>query len=76
MTVYLRFKDLKARGIINNHTTLQNWIRKRGFPIGSWIGDNTHVWAEDEIDSWLDAQPKQPTRPRRKRKNGDGDADG
>jgi len=36
MTVYLRFADLKALGIVRNHTTLKRWIEKRGFPVGIW----------------------------------------
>jgi hypothetical protein len=70
MTIYLRFKDLRARNIVRNYTTLQRWIEKRGFPPGIWPGANTHAWAEDEIEAWLAAQPKKKPR----RKNGGGDA--
>ncbi len=28
----LRYRDLKARGIVNNRPTLSNWIRNEGFP--------------------------------------------
>jgi predicted DNA-binding transcriptional regulator AlpA len=69
MTVYLRFRDLKARGIVRNHTTLQRWICDRGFPPGTWLGPNSKAWSEDEIEAWLAAQPKGP-----RRKNGGGDA--
>jgi predicted DNA-binding transcriptional regulator AlpA len=58
MAVYLRFADLKALGIVRNHTTLKRWIEKRGFPVGIWTGANTHVWPRDEIEAWLAAQPK------------------
>jgi predicted DNA-binding transcriptional regulator AlpA len=68
MTVYLRFKELKARNIVRNHTTLQRWIEERGFPPGIWPGPKTHLWAEDEIEAWLAAQ----LEPRRE--NGGGDA--
>jgi hypothetical protein len=49
MTVYLRFADLKALGIVRNHTTLKRWIEKRGFPVGIWIGANTHVWPKTKL---------------------------
>ena len=54
---FLRFKDLKARGICNNHTTLQRWIQTRGFPPGRLIGPNTRVWTEEEVEAWLAAAP-------------------
>ena len=39
-TVYLRFRDLKARGIVTNWTTLTNWIKREGFPARS------HAWLQ------------------------------
>jgi hypothetical protein len=56
--VYLRFKDLKARGIVGNWTTLQRRIERDGFPPGIWLGANTRVWAESEIEAWLASRPK------------------
>jgi len=50
---FLRFRDLKARGIVGNWTTLLRWIRDRGFPVGVMLGANTRVWPEDEINAWL-----------------------
>jgi predicted DNA-binding transcriptional regulator AlpA len=54
---FLRFKDLKARAICNNHTTLARWIATRGFPVGQWLGANTPVWDSDEVEAWLAAAP-------------------
>jgi predicted DNA-binding transcriptional regulator AlpA len=53
MSVVLRFRDLKARGIVSNHMTLKRWIEREGFPPGRWLGRNTKVWAESEIEAWL-----------------------
>jgi predicted DNA-binding transcriptional regulator AlpA len=55
---YLRFKDLKERGICGNWTTLMRWIRERGFPAGVMLGPNTRAFPEDEIDAWLANLPK------------------
>ena len=62
MTVYLRFADLKALGIVRNHTTLKRWIEKRGFPVGIWIGANTHVWPKTKLTLGVASQPKGPRR--------------
>jgi hypothetical protein len=57
----LRFRDLKARGIVNNRTTLQNWIRKLGFPPGQLTGPNTRTWDEDtEVNPWIAGRPTGP----------------
>jgi hypothetical protein len=53
----LKFADLKARGICENHTRLKILIEKQGFPPGFWTGPNTHVWWEDAVLEWLDACP-------------------
>jgi hypothetical protein len=57
MTVYLRFRDLKARGIVNNWPTLVNRINKFGFPSGRLIGPNARAWTEDEVEAWIARQP-------------------
>jgi hypothetical protein len=54
---YLRFSDLKERGIVNNWVTLQEWIEKQGFPPGKLVGPNTRIFAEPEVQSWLDRRP-------------------
>jgi hypothetical protein len=57
MTIYLRFADLKARGIVNNWPTLKNRIRNFGFPPGRLIGPNTRAWTEVEVEAWLANRP-------------------
>ena len=53
----LRFRDLKDRGIVRNHPTLMRWITKQGFPPGRWLGPNSRVWTEDEMEAWLRSRP-------------------
>jgi hypothetical protein len=57
MTVYLRFRDLKARGIVNNWPTLQNRINKFGFRPGRLIGPNARAWTETEVEAWIAGRP-------------------
>jgi predicted DNA-binding transcriptional regulator AlpA len=56
-TPLLRFRDLKARGIVSNHPTLKRWIDKEGFPPGRLLGPNTRVWLESEIEAWIASRP-------------------
>ena len=54
----LRFRDLQARGIVNNRPTLRNWIKNLDFPSGQLTGPNTRTCDEDtEINPWLATRP-------------------
>jgi hypothetical protein len=57
MTSYLRFRDLKARGIINNWPMLKVRVERDGFPPGEKLGPNTRAWREDKVQAWLDSRP-------------------
>ncbi len=50
---YLKFSDLRERGIVPNRTTLARWQRNLGFPIGFLIGPNSRVFPEREVLAWL-----------------------
>jgi hypothetical protein len=54
----LRYVDLVARGIVNNRTCLNNWIRDLGFPSGQQTGPNTRTWSEAEVEYWLANRPR------------------
>jgi predicted DNA-binding transcriptional regulator AlpA len=54
---FLRFRDLKARGIVGNWQTLQRWIQFRGFPPGRLLGANSRVWTEQEVEDWIAQAP-------------------
>ena len=53
----LRFRDLKARGVVRNWPTLSSWIANEGFPPGRMAGPNTRLWDEGEVAEWLKARP-------------------
>jgi len=53
----LRFRDLKARGVVSNWVTLNSWIQNEGFPPGRLVGPNTRLWDEPEVVAWLKARP-------------------
>ena len=58
MTKFLRFKDLKDRGIVQNWPTLLDWIEHQGFPPGRMLGPNTRAWDEEaDIKPWLASRP-------------------
>ncbi|MFT3671583.1 helix-turn-helix transcriptional regulator [Aestuariivirga sp.] len=54
---FLRFKDLKERGIVNNWPALIYKIKNNGFPQGRYIGPNSRAWTEDEVKAWLEKLP-------------------
>jgi Prophage CP4-57 regulatory protein (AlpA) len=49
----LKFKDLKARGIVNDWTTLVRWIDNGDFPPGIKLGPNTRAWTETSVAEWI-----------------------
>ena len=49
----LRFRDLKARGIVGNRVTLARWIREQHFPGPLQLGANSIAWDERDVESWL-----------------------
>jgi len=64
---YLRFADLKARGVVRNWTTLARLVREQGFPAGTRVGAQTRAWEEAEVEAWLEsrriAAPARHTEP-------------
>lgn len=57
MTKFLRFTDLKSRGIVGNWNTLLRWIEAGNFPQGRKLGANTRAWTEAEIEAWAKSLP-------------------
>lgn len=57
MMKLLRFRDLRARGIINNWPSLKARITRDGFPPGRMLGPNTRAWSEAEVERWLASRP-------------------
>lgn len=53
----LRFKDLKARGIVNNHPQLRRMIDNYGFPPGIKLGENSTAWKDTLVDNWVETRP-------------------
>jgi len=69
MITLLRYRDLKARGIVASWALLRIRIARDGFPEGRLLGPNCRVWTESEIEEWIASRPtaKKPA-PRRKAK--------
>jgi hypothetical protein len=57
MRKVIRFRHLKERGIVDNWPQVKRLVEQQGFPPGRYLGANTRVWLEDEIDDWLDTRP-------------------
>jgi hypothetical protein len=54
---FLRFSDLKDRGIFNSRMTLKRAIDERGFPQGRLLTPGCRAWTEDEVSEWLASRP-------------------
>jgi len=54
---YLRFAELKARGIVKSWNALHRRIEHDGFPRPRKLGDRIRAWPEAEIRRWLDSRP-------------------
>jgi predicted DNA-binding transcriptional regulator AlpA len=55
---FVRFPDLKARGIAGSWAQLDNLIKKHGFPPGRMLSPNVRAWDDEkEVEPWLAARP-------------------
>ena len=61
---WLRFPDLKARGLVNSWPALTNKIRTQGFPPGRMLGPNTRAWSIEEIEGYEESRPIAGPSPR------------
>jgi predicted DNA-binding transcriptional regulator AlpA len=53
----LRFRDLKALGIVTSWVTLAVWIREQNFPKGFLLGPNSRCWFAADVMAWLKSRP-------------------
>jgi predicted DNA-binding transcriptional regulator AlpA len=53
---YLRFRDLKERGIVGSWETLVELIDRCGFPRGFKFSHKIRSWDEAEIDAWIESK--------------------
>jgi predicted DNA-binding transcriptional regulator AlpA len=62
---FIRFYDLKKRGIVKSWAQLDNLIEKYDFPPGRMLSPNTRAWdEEEEIEPWLASRPTEGPAPR------------
>lgn len=54
---WVRFRDLKAAGVVENWTQLRRLIETEDFPSGRYAGKNTRLWTADEVEDWMDSRP-------------------
>jgi predicted DNA-binding transcriptional regulator AlpA len=61
---FLRFSDLKARGIAKSWAQLGLLQKNHGFPAGRLLSPQIRAWTEEEVAEWLAGRPieKAPLR--------------
>jgi Prophage CP4-57 regulatory protein (AlpA) len=64
MSKFLRFADLKDRGIVTSWPMLRRRIERDGFPLGRMLGPNTRAWSEAEVEAWIKSRPTAGPAPR------------
>jgi hypothetical protein len=64
MTVLLRFRDLKARGVVKSWPQLNRMQKLHDFPLGRLMSPNVRAWTEEEIEAYIESRPIENSRPR------------
>lgn len=54
---YIRYDELKRRGIVSNRSTLSRWIRQGLFPRPVRLGPGTVAWPETAVSEWEASRP-------------------
>jgi hypothetical protein len=56
--MFVRFKDLKADGIVDSRPQLKNLQETQGFPLGRLLSPQVRAWDyQEEIEPWLASRP-------------------
>jgi predicted DNA-binding transcriptional regulator AlpA len=53
----LRFRDLKAAGIVDSTAQLSTLVKRYNFPKGFKLSPNVRVWKQSTIESWIETRP-------------------
>jgi predicted DNA-binding transcriptional regulator AlpA len=53
----IRFRDIRAAGIVDSWESLSRLIDDHGFPSGMLLSPNVRAWDVDEISKWLATRP-------------------
>lgn len=57
LTVYVRYADLVAAGIVSNYSQLIHLIDREGFPGGVLLAPNTRAFELHLVQAWLASRP-------------------
>jgi hypothetical protein len=63
----LRFKDLRARGIVTTWQGLRHLQPHQAFPLGRLLGPSSRAWTAAEVNDWLASRPTEPSQQTRER---------
>ena len=61
---FIRFDELKARGIADSWAQLASLQKHQGFPPGRLLSPQVRAWTEQEVADWLDNRPTDKAPPR------------
>jgi hypothetical protein len=55
--IYLRFSDLRERGLVRSWPQLRRMIKLHGFPAGRMLSPNIRVWSVEEVETYFASRP-------------------
>jgi hypothetical protein len=56
LPTYVRFADLKQSGVVNDYSTLLDYIERRKFPPGFRLSRKARVWDAADVARWVEEQ--------------------
>jgi hypothetical protein len=57
LPVFIRFRNLKAAGIVENWPHLLALIEQQNFPTGVMLSPNVRAWNIENVRQWLATRP-------------------
>jgi hypothetical protein len=56
LPTYVRYVDLKRSGVVNDYSTLLDYIERRNFPPGFKLSRKVRVWNAADVALWVEQQ--------------------
>jgi predicted DNA-binding transcriptional regulator AlpA len=57
MKRWLRFRDLKNRGLVKSWPQIKRLIEEYGFPPGRMLSPNVRAWTDEEVEQYENSRP-------------------
>jgi hypothetical protein len=65
MPLLWRFSHLKENNVVQSRMQLLRLQQRHGFPKGRLLSPGCRAWTVEEVTTWLESRPVEPTLPLR-----------